>query len=128
MVGVYIKGMEMPGSCGECGFLNPGNYKGKEYPCVCDVGDFLVKPSETDLRDGLCPLVEVPDHGDLIDRDALIESFHVSRELCMKWANEAEGHDEESFLRAEQTHATFVEAILRTKAQEAIIPADKEEA
>lgn len=73
MAGVYIKGMEMPGSCGECRFLNPGNYKGKEYPCVCDVGDFLVKPSETDLRDGLCPLVEVPDHGDLIDRDEMLE-------------------------------------------------------
>lgn len=88
MAGVYIKGMEMPGSCGECRFLNPGNYKGKEYPCVCDVGDFLVKPSETDLRDGLCPLVEVPDHGDLIDANTMI-GIELYDECREEWYEEA---------------------------------------
>lgn len=57
---VLIKGMEMPRNCGECIFLHEGVFAGKTYPCVCHVKGFVVKPSETDLRDGLCPLVEVP--------------------------------------------------------------------
>lgn len=64
-----VKGMEMPHSCGDCVLCRP---KGP-YPCYCYIKQFPIKPSETDLRDGLCPLVEVPTpHGRLIDADAAI--------------------------------------------------------
>lgn len=120
MAGVYIKGMEMPGSCGECRFLNPGNYKGKEYPCVCDVGDFLVKPSETDLRDGLCPLVELPDHGDLIDREELIKKMLNTPIKAVDGVD----FDQAWFTRVADTACQFVDEVER---QVAVIPADKEE-
>jgi len=50
---VYIK-MEMPKTCGECRFLRPKS----PYPCYCYANGMPIKPSETDLRDGLCPLKE----------------------------------------------------------------------
>lgn len=53
---VYIPGMEMPTSCAECRFYGEYCYakgdenKGSKLPC---------------------PLIPVPEHGDLIDRDKL---------------------------------------------------------
>ena len=71
---IIVKGMEMPKNCGECSFLQESVWRGKMFPCVCVAGGFVVKPSETDLKDGLCPLVELPEkHGRLIDAEALID-------------------------------------------------------
>ena len=50
---VYIN-MDIPKTCGECRFCRP---KGP-YPCYCYVQGYPIKPGETDLRDGLCPLME----------------------------------------------------------------------
>ena len=48
MMGVYIKGMKKPENCEICPYA------------FCHL----------DTRN--CPIIELPDHGDLIDRDALI--------------------------------------------------------
>ena len=73
---IIVKGMEMPKTCGECSFLQESVWKGKMYPCVCVAGGFVVKPSETDMKDGLCPLVELPEkHGRLIDADLLKNEY-----------------------------------------------------
>lgn len=45
----------MPRNCGSCPFMRPK----PPYPCYCIVQQMPIKPSETDLRDGLCPLKEV---------------------------------------------------------------------
>lgn len=58
---ILIKGMEMPECCGYCPF---------EYKNYC-----MAKPSlmvESTDRHPRCPLIPVPPHGDLIDRDALM--------------------------------------------------------
>lgn len=58
---VLIKGMEMPKSCYDCRF----SYDGK-----C----FAVQPFKRFVYGDVtnfCPLIPVPDHGDLIDRDEL---------------------------------------------------------
>ena len=60
MSGVYIKGMEMPESCAEC--LNIG----WQYVFECNLNDV-----ESGARLGSCPLIPVPDHGRLVDADAL---------------------------------------------------------
>lgn len=52
-MGVYIKDMEMPKGCGDCKF---------RYIGICHAS------TKTD-----CPLVPVPPHGDLIDRNKLYE-------------------------------------------------------
>lgn len=69
-MGVYIKGMEMPGGCGDC----PCNIYGD-----CDA----VTPRKQkyrwsgDTRPDWCPLVEIPPHGRLIDADALMETIRA---------------------------------------------------
>ena len=78
---IIVKGMEMPKTCGECSFLQESGWKGQMYPCVCVAGGFVVKPSETDMKDGLCPLVKLPEkHGDLIDRAKLKKDLSLGDE------------------------------------------------
>ena len=60
-MGVYIKGMEMPTSCRAC-LYSRTDIRNVDW-CVLTEKDL---PCE-------CPLVPVPPHGDLIDRDALIK-------------------------------------------------------
>lgn len=67
---VLIKGIEMPKCCGDCRFMHAGVYDGREYPCYCYAtpSGMPIKPSETDIRDGLCPLVGLPTpHGRLVE-------------------------------------------------------------
>lgn len=64
-MGVYIKGLKMPDKCINCFFNDIGTECGLlEH----DVEDAILHGA----RYGGCPLLPVPDHGDLIDRDALI--------------------------------------------------------
>lgn len=59
-MGVYIKGMEMPTSEEKCKFFQPAPFR----------APFCVINGVCNGVDD-CPLVPVPPHGDLIDRDAL---------------------------------------------------------
>jgi hypothetical protein len=64
---ILIKGRNMPENCQECVCLNDEHF-------YCQVVGR--KPSDENIvntRPGWCPLVPVPPHGDLIDRDAFIK-------------------------------------------------------
>ncbi len=64
-MGVYIKGMEMPTSCARCcldGF--------------CKHWDIVPYRHED------CPLLPVPDHGRLIDADALCKLCDIMADKC----------------------------------------------
>lgn len=66
-MGVYVKDMEMPKSCWDCPCINGENgycKLRKEYV----YGDISRS----------CPLVPIPPHGDLIDRDALMKDGWLS--------------------------------------------------
>ena len=69
-MGVYIKGMEMPKNCMLCPLCveeaDPANGE------MCMVTGTLMPPCTRERLDN-CPLVPVPPHGDLIDRDALMK-------------------------------------------------------
>lgn len=78
MAGVYIKGLEMPTDCDKCplldyevGFCLASGVKGKNgwYESVLCPGSIKYGRHED------CPLIPVPDHGDLIDRDALMKEM-----------------------------------------------------
>ena len=74
-MGIYIKGMEMPKDCRECKMLT---YYSTSGCSMCDIsGNALArnfKPIPFDGRPDWCPLIEIPEsHGDLIDRDALLD-------------------------------------------------------
>lgn len=122
MAGIYIPGIEMPTNCYEC----KCGYWENEYcfpVCILTdeeaaIEDYVIK------RMKHCPLVPVPDHGDLIEREPLRASIKESVEECHKWADEvSEG---EMYARVSQALGTFVECSLRVKAAPTIIPADKE--
>ena len=65
---VLIKGMELPKNCHNCELLTRIEVTyGAVYACQIlneVIGNVMVRQ----IR---CPLVEIPPHGDLIDRDAL---------------------------------------------------------
>lgn len=65
MSGVYIRGMKMPTSCYECTFYRKTDPV-YDYCCISTAVPKGYVPEN-------CPLILVPDHGDLIDRDALAE-------------------------------------------------------
>ena len=77
MAGIYIPGMGMPAGCPVCFFSHwtasrmfPGcnAVPGKSYAVV---DDLEYRESPADSRPEWCPLVSVPDHGRLINADAL---------------------------------------------------------
>jgi hypothetical protein len=64
-MGVYIKGMEMPTRCCDCKMYVEDIY------CCHLLHREIENPWADDGVELDCPLVPVPPHGDLIDRDAL---------------------------------------------------------
>lgn len=75
MSGIYITGMEMPTSCFYCPFRR--KVDPDDIMCIVTREVFeetFAGTIETRNR-GNCPLVPVPDHGDLIDRVAFREEM-----------------------------------------------------
>ena len=62
---VYIKGMEMPTSCSVCPIMRPVKY----YEEICPLLEQYACRYD---RNEDCPLIPVPDHGRLIDADAML--------------------------------------------------------
>ena len=104
-MGVYID-MEMPKSCMLCPFCveeaDPANGE------MCMVTGKLMPPC-TRVRLDSCPLVPVPDHGRLIDADALLKQLEDG-------SNQSIG----------QAHYTYSFASMYVMNAPTIIPADKE--
>ena len=74
MSGIYIPGMEMPKSCAFCPMFDD------VYTRICDDDEYVCKLGVNlnywqyagdEPKD--CPLIEVPDHGGLVDANRLIE-------------------------------------------------------
>ena len=72
---VLVKGMKMPEGCFECKFQY-------DYMCCLATGKYWFgSPELPDFNAEAerlpdCPLVEIPKHGDLIDRKALFNGEH----------------------------------------------------
>ena len=69
---VLIRGMEMPQKCGQCKFYHI------EYPmyCMAVKGYRTVGAPYGMPRPDWCPLTEVKEpHGDLVDKDKLMQEF-----------------------------------------------------
>lgn len=65
---VYIKGMEMPTDCFHCRFAVDGWCYAYGKPNI----DALAN----DGRTNFCPLLPVPNHGRLIDADAMLKEHY----------------------------------------------------
>lgn len=80
---IMIKGMEMPENCEDCSaqIIDPtGGASG------CAVNHSIILRKRGEGRPATCPLVEIPPHGDLIDRDALMDDLGIAKncEACSK--------------------------------------------
>lgn len=78
MSGIYIPGIEMPVTCCHCPLMGydpeiEWNDGGRETQgaYICVMTKELIDNTK---RENHCPLVPVPEHGRLIDADALLES------------------------------------------------------
>lgn len=72
---ILIKGMQMPKNCDKCRIMtyeDTNCISVHELFCGCPIV-FRAIPQGEDHRPDYCPLIEIPPHGDLIDRDALIK-------------------------------------------------------
>lgn len=79
---ILIRGMEMPTSCGDCkAFVCYRQWAGDAGDCFCGITKSDAKAKE---KNADCPLVPVPPHGDLIDRDALAEDGWVLTKQVMR--------------------------------------------
>ena len=71
---ILIKGMEMPPNCYECPLmLSVFVFEGDSDICSITEGGCTAES-----RPPHCPLTEIPPHGDLIDRDALMKDGWLS--------------------------------------------------
>ena len=61
---ILIKGIEMPKTCADCRLTT---WNGEDTVCPFSRVSALNIGRQVD-----CPLIEVPEHGDLIDRDELL--------------------------------------------------------
>lgn len=113
-MGIYIKDMEMPKVCYDCDFCTYG---------FCSRIERYVTDSYSREED--CPIIGLPPHGDLIDRDELHQSIKDSIDECHKWANEVKSV--EMYTRVSQALGTFVECALRVKNTSTVIPAEGKE-
>lgn len=68
---VLIKGMEMPKSCFECALLDCDDV----FKCRIGFRSLTQEHGINISRASFCPLIPVPDHGRLIDADALCEGL-----------------------------------------------------
>ena len=67
MADILIRGMEMPTGCASCDFAI--YHTDSAYHYCFWLKKVFIKP-DAKLKD--CPLIELPPHGDLIDRDAIL--------------------------------------------------------
>lgn len=67
MAGIYIPGMQMPMNCCRCPCADL-----EYYDCNLMPGTGISSDRKSGKRLDNCPLVPVPDHGRLIDADALV--------------------------------------------------------
>ena len=78
-MGVYICGLEMPKNCDEC----PCYYETEgAWRNECEV--LCKEYTASENRPSWCPLIGIPPHGDLIDRNALMELYADEDDLRLE--------------------------------------------
>ena len=106
---VYIKGMEMPHIYYECQFNRNGfcDFIQETEDRIC-----LVDQERNEQRNDNCPLVPVPEHGRLIDADAIVQDLSPTE-------------DDDVDNKTKLLLSVFFRVL---KAAPTILPADKEAA
>lgn len=84
MSGIYIKGMEMPTSCLSCEWC-VHTIPADNYICY-RLNRAVIGVVEEDVNETVnvcCPLIPVPDHGRLIDADAMCDGLVLNHPVVI---------------------------------------------
>lgn len=113
-MGVYIKGLKMPKHCWQCAFKDCDDNCAVMY--AIERKNISVFETWGEGRvPNWCPLVELPDHGDLIEREYAIGSACSGRIRALPTTE-----DGEDWIRVEEVRQSI-------KSVPAVIPADRSE-
>lgn len=122
MSGIYIPGFEVPSGCANC-YFNIG-YRACAAMKYVHLGDY---GWISDERHKDCPLVPVPSHGDLIDRNTLYDKTAKLEEQALVLVAEFGPDDDRDKWRWWSAVLTERTAFKHDVADaHTIIPADKE--
>ena len=133
MAGVYIPGMNLPKCCSKCGFYQWhydggwGQYdKCSANHVTCNDSYDKNAPRLDPFKEKLstCPLVEVPDHGDLIDKNRMIDVLHTGSKCVSELLEGAK--DEKSISFCQGANVGYTNSIIALDGAPVVIPADKE--
>lgn len=91
MMSILVKGMEMPTNCDDC-------LLGSDCPHDQSIDGYKMQGG----RPRTCPLVHVPPHGDLIDRDALLQRAIPHGWSTPKWVSDIAIEDASTIIPAEE--------------------------
>lgn len=94
---ILIRGMEMPKSCESCPCKTADAFGG----LGCQATGYIPLRKANQDRPDNCPLVPVPLHGDLIDRDAMIRN--IEKSIAPSWYIKERNADMVKFLSLEDT-------------------------
>lgn len=123
MSGIYIKGMTMPKSRNECKMFDASHAIGLFAPLGwCRInGKEIFRLSE---KANCCPLIPVPEHGRLIDADALTDAIEST-----DWYHQASNKEMVHGANSAEHQAWYKEQEIYSAIANAptIIPADKED-
>lgn len=111
MSGIYILGMEMPTNCGACPFHKLWSLDDL-LQCLVNLELWCDSPE----RHKLCPLIPVPEHGELIEREPILDVMRKERDRI----SETYGPNDE-YVNCLNKYAISMVTSAKT-----IIPADKE--
>ena len=116
---VLIKGMEMPTNCWFCSVKS---WDDDEY--VCPFSGHTVKSGDAGAnRHEDCPLIEIPYHGDLIDKNRMIDVLHTGRKCVSELQKGAE--DEKSISFCQGAMVGYTDSIVALDGAPVIIPSEK---
>ena len=73
---ILIRGMTMPKRCFECIFLTTV----PNFFCLAGKRDLCAEHGINISRPDWCPLIELPPHGDLVDRNELLAEYDRQHE------------------------------------------------
>ena len=114
---ILAKGLKMPDCCLDCPCLD-GEY------CRCNISGKSIRSDKGRLAD--CPLIELPDHGDLIDMDELLNDLEYDIEM------DAKALDDTNIVGAERIRLQFDKdckqnCMFYLTEQAVVIPAERNE-
>lgn len=92
--------------------------KGMKKPDNCEICPYAFCHLDTKN----CPIIELPDHGDLIDRDEIFMQLRTDMAVIERMASEARAMSKD-YLDGEMTG--MGKAMIRVYEHEAVIPAER---